>query len=498
MSQCPTQISKAYKSDMAEVIQHRTVVKLQMDDKFDAQELYEAGLFFQPLRALFNKLPPVSKLLLVQIVTDGVFTNYSLFNMGYLCDPVCPDCGESVDTVLHRCFTCPRIEARARLAVGNSTFDNIVSAGDRGLLGTRCLMPQPLTKSRPAATQIIKAINFEAGDEFSDCEVFGDGSCANPSIPELSRSGFALVQVDSEGNLQKAVYGTLPPQYPQDPLAAEYAAFAAAYQLSSRVTYVGDCSEVLRAFGKGPRAAQQGDNPHACVWKQLLREEPDCLARVSSVTKVKAHKSIEQVEAEGGNLKHFHGNAEADRLAKEAVLLHPCFQDDARNYKRDKSSLTQVAYHMVDTLLALHNSRGDNKTKYPRLPAHVVPKGEVVRRQNQYVWNGSFWFCNICFLRTSSPVSLSSSRRNCIGFSPFSDLQIDPRGHNLLLAFADESEFILFCSKCWCYGSVFPRDLTIACRGKPSVEGSSNGFYLRKGVHPRSRRPFSRPFPLHA
>ena len=184
-------------------------------------------------------------------------------------------------------------------------------------------------------------------------------------------------------------------------------------------------------------------------------------------------------------------------MAKEGALLHPCHKADVSAYKRHKNLLYQVAYHMIDTLEGLRSSRVDGKVNYPRFPTDLVPKMVKPKVGHHYVWNGSLWSCNFCFLRTSSPVSLSSSRRSCIGFSPFCKFRIDSRGHNLWFAFTD-SGLILFCSDCYCYGSAFPRDLRSPCRGRPSVEGSSNGFYLRKGIHPRFRVPFSKPFPLHA
>ena len=153
---------------------------------------------------------------------------------------------------------------------------------------------------------------------------------------------------------------------------------------------------------------------------------------------------------------------------------------------------------MVDTLNVLHTSRMQSVEMYPRLPRGRALSAMSGPNAHSYVWNGKFWFCNVCFLRTSSPSSLSSSRRHCIGFSPFDRFRLDSRGHTLWLAFASQEEGhpIICCSKCWFYGSVFVKGLNSPCEGGPTV-GSSTKFYLSRGLHPISHLPFSKPVALH-
>ena len=461
-----------------------------------AQSILDQGIFFEPLLSLYRKLKEPSRSLFVQIVTGSVFTNFDFYQYGYLADPICTECGEGVDSVFHRCYSCPMVEARAKRALGETLFNDIIAAGETGLMGTRCIAPQPISRSLPSDTQIIRTINMYEGDTFDDDDVYGDGSCSFPTVSVLRRAGFALVQVDPEGALVRAVYGTLPPHYPQTPLAAEYAAFSAGTELCRNANFVGDCAEVIRSYRLGHAAAVKGTNPFADFWKALHRTVPHWERHVSAITKVKAHKTLEDVQAARGNVKHFWGNFEADRLAKEAVDLHPCQADDVKQYKKARRVLHDIAHHMLDTLSDLHLKRATQE-KFPRLPNGFKAYTRDPKLGHRYVWNGSFWYCNVCCFRSSSPLPLGTSRDVCVGYSPFDRLREDSRGHKLYVAFDnDDSSRVIFCFRCWAYGTAYPRQLRSQCTGAPGVEGSSNKFYLVRGKHPASKLPFSNPMRL--
>ena len=129
-------------------IAHRDVVSMHLKQGTEeTRQLYECGLFFQPLVSLFKKFgsrnASLEASVLHNICTNGIITDTDLLGMGYQTDPICKSCSASLDTVIHRCYTCPAIEARARQALGDNHFDRIIAQGPN-LFTTRLLAPAPV------------------------------------------------------------------------------------------------------------------------------------------------------------------------------------------------------------------------------------------------------------------------------------------------------------------------------------------------------------------
>ena len=97
--------------------------------------------------------------------------------------------------------------------MGEACYDSVVTAGARGLLGTRHFMPPVI--AGPSGHHIIGSVSIDANDTSEDRDVFGGGSCTNHSATYLSRACFSLVQVSNEEDLVEASYYTLPYHHPQ-------------------------------------------------------------------------------------------------------------------------------------------------------------------------------------------------------------------------------------------------------------------------------------------
>ena len=136
------------------------------------------------------------------------------------------------------------------------------------------------------------------------------------------RACFSIVQLDSENQIAKAIYGCLPDNMPQTSLAAECAAFFAFISYAPRGTYVGDCEEVLSRFNSPLADALASDNAHACTWKACLMKGGHAFKRHKGVVKVKAHRSIDSAQGQA-DIRRLMGNDAADSLAKRGALLHP-------------------------------------------------------------------------------------------------------------------------------------------------------------------------------
>ena len=417
-TECPARIEAAFKKDLMETIAHRDIVRLNYRHPCaQSAALVDRGIFLHPLTCLYNKLSTTNVIAantLSSIVAGGIFTNTDLVDYGYDIDPVCTQCLSGLDTIFHRCYSCPKIEARARLALGPRLYDKIIAEGDKSLLSTRCLMPKPVMTEEASDVTLYGTVNFSEGDVFrrEDGKVYGDGSCLHPSSDPLSRGGFACVQISEDGSVLKAIFGCLPKSIPQNSLSAEYAALACAMENAVQGTYAGDCADVLQRFSEGANHAVRTNSPSACVWRIMLHRYGDAglHARVQDVCKVKAHRALADAGDDSDDVRDYWGNFHADALAKEGALLHQAPTCDIAAYKADKNVLCKIAYHMVDTLAGLRESRLEMLTKASRLPPNARPC--ITRKdEHEFRWQRKMWMSTKCLFHTHhpSPVCQSSS-----------------------------------------------------------------------------------------
>ena len=496
--------TRVFKKDLADALTARGALRLHdAVGTAESAALVSQGVFFAPLRSLYNSMNYVDKQTLISIASDGIFTNTDLHMMGYIVDPECQSCHAALDTVFHRCFSCPHVSPNARIFLGERLFDAIIDAGEDSLYATRCLTPIPDCTSTPSAATMFKCMNFQADDVFrpEDGEVFGDGSCffSNCSNSNLSRAGFAVGQFTPDGEVVKAIYGCLPKYFPQNSPAAEYIAFATFLDNSETGSYVGDCAEVINRFHGGIGRALAVKSPFACVWKTLLmRHGPHFASRVS-VSKTKAHRSIDEIVDETDRARFF-GNQAVDLLAKEGALLHAPPDGEVALYKAKRQELKTLARHMVDVLRSLRLDRVETRIKLSRIPVGLPgprqPDCDKVKHKHIFIWKGKCWMCSVCLKRTRVPLSHQSCK-SCPGPPPFAGLLKDSKGHTLWSAALEGGGVVLYCSKCYHYASPHPRRLRGSCSQVPDVFKPSEEFYLRKLVHPVSRLRMLRPIRMN-
>ena len=496
-TQCPARVVSLFKNDYASQVLSRGISRASAGlsqstiDTFASQ-----GAMFVPLVRLYNKLDRFRAGVLMRIVTNGIWTNSDFFNVGYDINPACPACGSAHDSVFHRCFSCPAVESRAKSAIGDSVFDSIIQEGQQSLSGSRAIFACPSLSSSPSKATLFECIGMTEGQLLSpdDGFVYGDGSCYNSNIKGLSRAGWAFVQVDSEGNLLRAIYGCIPSALPQTSLCAEHFAFWAAFENASRCVYVGDCQHVLSAFASGFASVLASKSPHADFCKSAI-SRVDRVNRFGAVKKIKAHKSLDQTVEAGESVVDFHGNQHADRLAKEGARMHPPSDSDVVSFKALSKTVTEVALHMVDCLSGLRADRVSRFGRLQRLPSgfSCATRSEG-KDAHKFVWNGKMWNCAFCLLRTFDPTSLPHSRLACSGVFPFADLLCDQRGHSLWVGRFADASCVVYCNKCWCYASSYARNLGKDCG---SVCRASRNFLLR-GQHPLSKLHFGKPMQLHS
>ena len=154
---CPKRIVKAFKEDLRKTVVARYATKLQVQFATpEADRLVSDGIFTEPLFALYNTMAYKQANTLLKITSNGIFTDFDLLCAGYDIDSTCRSCGNSHDTVFHRCYSCPAIASRAISALGQELYDTIIAAGDNSLMSTRCLFANPPIASRPSTSTVFE------------------------------------------------------------------------------------------------------------------------------------------------------------------------------------------------------------------------------------------------------------------------------------------------------------------------------------------------------
>ena len=505
LTMSPVRVINLFKKDLRETIARRSIIRDFMrcnDDDQEYRAMVDCGVFLQPLYALFDKLEPKEAFTVLRIASNGIFTNYDFMLMGYDVDPVCQQCFSSADTIFHRCYTCPMISARAELALGSDLFNRILAAGEDSAMATRCLHPAYICEVHPSPSTVCEFVNFGHGDSFDASLgfVFGDGSCMNGAFNDLARAGFAVAQIDSLGQVLKAIYGCVPGSLPQTSLSAEYAAYFAFATHANGSSYVGDCQEVLSEHREDLVDALDPNNVHACSWKALiLKQGHNFKDSIGDVIKVKAHQAIDSIVDDSLRALAV-GNDIVDSLAKRGAALQPCDASDVRAFQRSRNDIKNQVLHMVDCLKDLSLSRAETTGKLSKLPRGVaLPSGSAGDQRNgkrvhSFKWIDKFWVCEICLIRTRSLADGFLRSKCCLGPPAFCGLLGANRlGHKLVSAGVSGGGVILYCTVCYHYASPHPRLLATVCAGKPCSDRSSEMFYLKRRKHPLSRKDLFMP-----
>jgi hypothetical protein len=162
--------------------------------------------------------------------------------------------------------------------------------------------------------------------------LYTDGSGLHPRWPQLRRAGWAVVQVDSSGQLVSAAYGPVPSDEAPEQVARDgedYAVFMCAVVATPPFRLHIDCAGTLACVQLGKAYAAGADNARAHLWTNFWAQfEGESV----SATKTLAHASATDVEQ--GRSTHWEraGNGHADRSAKLGAVDHGLPQDSVDNF----------------------------------------------------------------------------------------------------------------------------------------------------------------------
>ena len=151
-----------------------------------------------------------NKCTLEAIMSNCMWPADRIHNISPSYSPLCPRCGLEPETALHCFWTCPcddHIEDQAVAASQRLIPQAIQGVEEFPCMWLRGILPASKTKIAdnhlPSDDIVIRYINVP--DRYTSGKYYGDASGGDFSqYPSLRRCGCAVVQIDSEGELDNA------------------------------------------------------------------------------------------------------------------------------------------------------------------------------------------------------------------------------------------------------------------------------------------------------
>ncbi len=341
----------------------RRSLQLPRDDTTDVD--------FAAARSLLldRNLPAHARGILHRYLTQTLWSCERLHHVGYAVVQGCPHCGHHRDDLHHRLFACPHSEALRHQLLQSQDVDHL-QRHPHLLFGCQLLPVVP--QNRPPGYGYEQYHSYTVDDRppkdhFQNNTVYSDGSCSKTVHANLNSAGWALVALDSDGNLTAAIWGQVGRSLPQTSPASEYVAGMAAANMQA--------SEV-RADFKGLAALSTSSMETASHRKNVysgLRVQIKGKAPQMSSIKVNAHVDPSSCTVGSPAWRDAVGNQLADQYAKKGANLH--FQpssEELATISKDRDVLVRFLRY-VSHALALWEpvgpTSGTRKHTIPKLPS---------------------------------------------------------------------------------------------------------------------------------
>jgi len=296
---------------------------------------WAASIFWFPLHRL--KLQRREEMALRALVSGPVWTQAKLFDRQLSANAACRLCGEPRGTVWHRHFDCPAnatfrrenlepwLLAAARLARGLSE-----QAGEQF---ARCLLPDPAGLLPKALWHAETSWWQQPASSVISGLIFTDGSCLYPGFPALRRCGWALAQMNEQGEIDSVCYGPCPREVcPRQtiPEAEDYAIAQLRETAMPPMTLYPDCLATVRAVNAEGGKYKQATAERAHIW---ARYAATFEGAGITAEHVKAHASKAHVEEGLTTWWKKAGNDEVDGWAKKGAAMHPLTKEQVLEHK---------------------------------------------------------------------------------------------------------------------------------------------------------------------
>ncbi|CAK0790404.1 unnamed protein product, partial [Prorocentrum cordatum] len=232
------------------------------------------------------------------------------------------------------------------------------AGGNCGEMFGRCLFPSPdhVVPRRDPDGDPVRWHRRPASGYLTGL-IFADGSAVGTRWPELQRAGWSPVQCDRHGRLVAAAWGWVPlsmapRQEARD--GEDYANHMAAFLCEGHVDFQTDCVGTVACAQRGATWACRPGSPRAHMWNAFYASFDG--SRSYTVTKVLAHASAADVEADRTTWWQRAGNKLADEAAKEGAKL--ALGDDQLNLAY---GLDLIAWQAMIFTGKLHARMADRK-----------------------------------------------------------------------------------------------------------------------------------------
>ena len=222
----------------------------------DEERLRTNGIFDAPLTKLYNKAEtPLKKALILRTFDGSIRCGDFWAESGYAVDPVCPECGEEIDSAFHRTFVCKCFKEQRAELIPEALVKQALEAGEKSLLFSRGIVGRPNMCEIPTECVLyyfgpdgreVPPFKFDC---FFETLFAGDGSCIHGTNVLLARASFAIVACDLSGSLIKGVYGTVPTTMPQSSASGE---LCAAICMCDTIDHVAFAQQVVPPFNRTP------------------------------------------------------------------------------------------------------------------------------------------------------------------------------------------------------------------------------------------------------
>ncbi len=477
------------------------------------------GVWIAPVQRVLSskRVPPAAKAALRRAFTGGYWTGARRMAAGIAEFCICPLCGGLFDDLFHRIWECTGIADQRAAHTTDEMRDAAAAAPRDHPLWTRGVRVNPRGTVPPPRRDHDERWFFAPGvpeDRFFDGDVYTDGSAYNPQCPDIRKAGWAVVQLDADGGVLKAVYGHLPAAMSVDQTVAagEVYALRRATELTAGTIHVRvDYQGIVDGCRAGEAACCSHRRPNAASWRPIWRATDGNAPRV---TKVKAHRTRQEAEADPDPeaWTNWLGNRAADRFAKLGAASHA---NIAGRQAADKYELEFTQHVMLSKWIAIALSHWPRVTGTRRSDTQwrrAMAERRRDRRRHAAARHGhnlsmgrDGWNCLACGRGSSTwagakRLALSPCRGHTA--SRVGEQGLRPAAHTLWAAEAERTQTgylppdVIWCSRCGSYSSARVYNLGKLCKGVAEKSTRTQLLAFHAGTHPVTRHKLAPPVRL--
>ncbi len=429
-------------------------------------------------------------------VCGGIYTRQRAERDGYVVDNVCALCGAAGDTIHHRVFCCPCTKAAVLEQVPRWLYEEGGRARPTDRFWSTSVFPHPADEwPRPAASFDGVIVGDEAGASGAEQWyeptvgfggwVYTDGSCEHSPIRGLARAAAAAVQVNENGDRIRAVQMPVPRHLPQTSQAGEFVGVATARRMMVRRAHLrSDCENVVRMDNAPARVALSAAKVYAGIALDKYTRAGDPAIAGTVVSWVKSHRT-ETDDMSGEERRDVRGNTAADKLAGEAVMLHPQPSEELRQQLEFYLKRAPLIARAVGTALAIFPAAETQRLRR-RTPAASAEEAAATER-HFWQYGQGMWRCDRCGTWAhGDELRPRHHVEKCQGHVAHRRAEGWIRNGHKISMVSGVVPFA-FCTRCGSWGSRRSRNLDKACRG-PTPAGAMALVRIARGKHPWRKR----------